>query len=233
MSTRAYLTIDDSPSATMDDKLEALLDRDIPAVWFCLGDSLESNPAPALRAIEGGHLVGNHSYSHERFSDRSLERCLEEIDRTDAIIDELYARADVERPTKAFRFPYGDEGSADGADPEKAAAIQSALRDLGYAKPAFDGISYDWYRNGRYPDDVDWFWTVDTRDWELEVLEDVLAWIDDGGRDGRLHRPASDDIVLVHDHDETAAWFESTVDRLLECGVTFAAPVQGRRRRRR
>ena len=63
---------------------------------------LEKDPEPVIEAIQQGFIIGNHSYSHPNFSKISTSKCIEEIDRTDQIIDDLYKQASVERPIKLF-----------------------------------------------------------------------------------------------------------------------------------
>lgn len=111
MALRAYLTIDDSPSPRMDDLTGALKERGIPALLFCRGDRLEQNPAPVARAIQKGFVIGNHAYSHTRFSTLSFERGIEEIEKTDALIEIVYRETGVSRPGKYFRFPHMDRGA--------------------------------------------------------------------------------------------------------------------------
>ncbi len=118
--TKAYLTIDDSPTRHTDDLTDWLLARDIPATLFCIGSSykdmhvqcegMEQNPDPIVRAIEKGFLIGNHTWTHRRSSELSYEEVVEEIEKTENIIDRLYKRAGKSRPLKTIRFPHIDRG---------------------------------------------------------------------------------------------------------------------------
>lgn len=107
----AYLTIDDSPSPHTDSLTDFLVERGVPAVLFCVGERIEENPAPILRAIEKGMVIGNHSFNHQRFSQLTFEECTAQITRTEVLIDSAYARAGVERFVKYFRFPHMDRGT--------------------------------------------------------------------------------------------------------------------------
>lgn len=109
--TKIYLTIDDSPSPYSDELVDYLTARGIQAVFYCIGSRLRDNPAPMLRAIQQGHIIANHSYSHPRFSELSLDECIDEIAKTETIIDDLYQQAGVARPVKLFRFPHLDRGA--------------------------------------------------------------------------------------------------------------------------
>ena len=111
MAFRAYLTIDDSPSSRTDDLTDELKMRGVPALLFCRGDRLEQNPAPIARAIQRGFAIGNHAYSHTRFSTLSFEQCVQEIKKTEELIDAAYQNAGAKRPGKYFRFPHMDRGA--------------------------------------------------------------------------------------------------------------------------
>jgi peptidoglycan-N-acetylglucosamine deacetylase len=106
----AYLTIDDTPSARTDYLTDALVERGIPALLFCRGDRLAVNFDPVVRAIKKGFVVGNHAWSHTRFSTLPLEDGIREIAKTDELIEKAYKMADTPRPAKYFRFPHIDRG---------------------------------------------------------------------------------------------------------------------------
>ncbi|HTK84275.1 MAG TPA: polysaccharide deacetylase family protein [Patescibacteria group bacterium] len=107
---KAYLTIDDSPSAHTDALTDALAARNVPALLFCRGDRLKKNPEPIVTAIRKGFVIGNHAWSHTRFSTLSLEDGTKEIKKTDKLIDNAYRKAGVQRSAKYFRFPHMDRG---------------------------------------------------------------------------------------------------------------------------
>lgn len=107
---KAYLTIDDGPSQTFESLVDFLAERSVPAVFFNRGDAMEARLSSVVYGIKRGYLMANHAYSHQRFSHLPLEACFEEIQRTEVLLDEAYARADVVRPGKYFRFPYMDRG---------------------------------------------------------------------------------------------------------------------------
>lgn len=241
----AYLTIDDAPSVVMKEKVDYLSSREIPAVWFCRGDFLEQRPHLAIYAIEQGFVLGNHAYDHPYFSELDLDECFTQISRTDEIIETLYSHAGVKRPTKCFRFPYGDKGglkdvegrpSSVGIGWERKQALQTYLRELGYTQPRWETVTYRAYQASGLKDDVDWYWTYDVMDWSIfakephmgiDSLEKILDRMDGespGGYDG-LTSNTSAEIVLMHDHAETAAYFEPILQRLLEKGLVFQESI--------
>ena len=120
MTRKAYLTIDDSPTKETDNLVDFLVARDIPATLFAIGSSykdmhvecegMEQNPAPIVRAIEKGMVIGNHTYSHRRSSELSFKEVVEEIEKNERLIDKLYREAGKTRPFKVLRFPHLDRG---------------------------------------------------------------------------------------------------------------------------
>lgn len=107
---KAYLTIDDSPSAELGALTDFLAERHVPALLFCRGDRLEDGLDRAVDAIGKGFVLGNHSYSHTRASQLGFSAMTNEILRTEALIDEAYRLARGRRPGKYFRFPHMDRG---------------------------------------------------------------------------------------------------------------------------
>lgn len=230
----AYLTIDDGPSKDFKEKIDFLLSKNIPAIFFCRGDFLQQTPDAVIYAIERGFIIGNHSYSHRSFSDLTLEQCFEEIQKTDKIIDNLYKKAGVKRPAKFFRFPYGDKGALKNS--EAFEPIQKFLRKLGYTQPKFEKITYKYYRKGGWSDDVDWYWTYDILEYAvfekenvyhkffgINSLEKVFERMNEDVPEGYrgLDYPKSEEIILLHDHPETIHMFKPIIERLLAKGITF------------
>lgn len=108
----AYLTIDDSPSAHTDELTDFLVERGVPALLFCRGDMMEKNGLNALvRAIDKGIVLGNHAYHHYRASEQPLGIYIEEIRKTEALLERAYDEAGVVRDNKYFRFPHIDRGT--------------------------------------------------------------------------------------------------------------------------
>jgi peptidoglycan/xylan/chitin deacetylase (PgdA/CDA1 family) len=242
----AYLTIDDAPSSTMNEKVDYLWRKEIPAVWFCRGDFLEQRPDPGIYAIRKGFVLGNHAYNHPYFSDLTIvDEGLKQIRRTDEIIEALYKRAGVKRPAKYFRFPFGDKGDQkhaedSGSDLEagrkRKQALQAYLRQLGYTQPHWEHVTYDYYQANGLQDDVDWYWTYDVMEWSIfandpqrtvDSLEKVFARMEEDEPENGLglNSATSAEIILAHDHAETTAYFEPIIERLLEKGLTFMQPI--------
>ena len=92
-----YLTFDDGPTPGVTEFiLDRLAEYDAKATFFCLGTNAEQHPHLFRMIVEGGHRIGNHTYSHQKGWNMSLERYLEDVDFANGLL-----RSDL------FRPPYG------------------------------------------------------------------------------------------------------------------------------
>lgn len=241
---RVYLTIDDSPSDDFKEKVDFLKSKNIRAVFFCRGDMLEDKKELGVYAVNNGFVLGNHTYSHDFFSKIPLEKCFDEIEKTDALIKDIYRMAGIAWEHKYFRFPYGDKGGMNfvdyykpilGEGKERKDKIQNFLREHGYTKPSFDSITYKFYEDSLYRFDVDWFWTFDVMEWRLHTaspnvpmceIDEIYRRIDTDAPEERMGLNCfhSEDIVLMHDHVETSKQFKTIIQKLLDKNIHFVLP---------
>lgn len=212
----AYLTIDDAPTPGLAEKLTVLTDNDVPALVFCEGQRLAESPASARRAVETGFHLGNHTYSHPRASDLSVETFGDEIARTESLLEEVYDSRSVSRPERVFRFPYGDKGG------RRRESFQQVLADYGFQSPASTRITYEWYDEVQ-AEDRDWIWTFHVEDWAIETRSEFRTRIESAA--DRLAHPSAD-IVLCHDANNTPDQFRDFIELLLERGVKFEDPLE-------
>jgi peptidoglycan-N-acetylglucosamine deacetylase len=96
------LTFDDGPSEYTEEILKILRSQGAPATFFLLGQNAEQFPALVRQIYEGGHEIGNHSYSHQPFIFKSLAFMKEEIEKTDQVIRKAGYQGTIH-----FRAPYG------------------------------------------------------------------------------------------------------------------------------
>ena len=95
-------TFDDGPGEYTAQLLEGLRERDAKASFFLLGCHAEQYPELVEAAYADGHLIGNHTYSHINMRKSSKDEVQEQLDKTDAVIEEITG----EKP-KFVRPPYG------------------------------------------------------------------------------------------------------------------------------
>jgi peptidoglycan-N-acetylglucosamine deacetylase len=84
-----FLTFDGAPNPPgTDNILEVLRKHGVKGTFFMEGRRLEDHSECARRVLASGHDVGNHSYNHPEFDKISLEECLDEVRKTEAILFE-------------------------------------------------------------------------------------------------------------------------------------------------
>jgi peptidoglycan/xylan/chitin deacetylase (PgdA/CDA1 family) len=101
-SRRVALTFDDGPNEPFTTRLAAILERhEVPATFFQVGKAIEPAPEISAALVSAGHVVANHSYSHQLrrcFGSRTID---DELARTQDVIGEAIGR----RP-HLFRPPW-------------------------------------------------------------------------------------------------------------------------------
>lgn len=97
------LTIDDTPTNYGTEKiLKVLNNKNIKALFFVTGFNAEKNKSKLKEIFSEGHLIGNHSYSHNLLLFKNKNYVESEIKKTDDIIREITGNE-----TTYFRPPYG------------------------------------------------------------------------------------------------------------------------------
>lgn len=123
-----YLTFDDGPTKEVTPKvLEVLKKYDVKATFFCLGKMLAANRELAEQEHREGHLLANHSYSHDyKTLYASWESFMDEINKTESIIQEISGNDTL----KLIRFPGGSHNAGDHAAAKQV--YKQNLKDAGY-----------------------------------------------------------------------------------------------------
>jgi len=135
------------------------------------------------KILEKGHAVGNHSFSHARFSTLSSDQIREEIEKSHEALQKIFRQVagekDAGKYKNLFRFPYGDDGSRTekGGSAEKTEEIKETLNEFGYTV-------------------VDW--EIDPEDWNIskKTNEEMLVKIEDGVEKKKK-------IILLHEIPNT------------------------------
>lgn len=229
MKRQVLLTIDDSPSPLMGMRLDYLRPLGVPILWFCRGDNLAERPEVAIQALRDGHTLGNHSWDHPMFSELTLEQAADQIDRTEAALEEIHRRAGVPRSIRCFRFPYETVIGT----PQHHAALQDLLRRRGFQGPDLPAVRDAEFCARVANGDLSWSWTYDLEDWKLRssdspeaavTLEQVLARL-------TTQIPARIeplDVFVGHDHAHTVGQWEAVLLRLLDLGCEFLTTQDAR-----
>lgn len=194
-----FLTFDDGPLEWTAAILDELAAKNQKATFFVIGRNLTHARLRklAVRAVQEGHELGNHSFTHPSFATISGKRGRQEIEETHALIREVIeeAGADPTRQDLYFRFPYGEPGSF-----STYRAAQETLVQLGY------GIAW---------------WDVDTHDWRMELGTEPrrAAQVVTSLKEARAL-----DVVLLHDRRRTADVLPSMLE-VLGARRMFSLPL--------
>jgi peptidoglycan/xylan/chitin deacetylase (PgdA/CDA1 family) len=97
------LTFDDGPSAYTSQVLDILDQHGVKATFFVVGRNAQLNPHLMRRAVESGHEIGNHTWSHTALTvlKKRAARRQEVEGATDVV------RAAIGHKPLLFRPPYG------------------------------------------------------------------------------------------------------------------------------
>jgi peptidoglycan/xylan/chitin deacetylase (PgdA/CDA1 family) len=127
---RCALTFDDGPDNRWTPRIATVLESyGVRGTFMCVGQRVAQNPHVLQHLVQGGHIVGNHSWSHPNLTQLTPEQIRWQMERTD---DEIQQVAGI-RP-RFFRPPYG-------AMNEDVIRIAVALR---YKILYWDVDSLDW-----------------------------------------------------------------------------------------
>jgi peptidoglycan/xylan/chitin deacetylase (PgdA/CDA1 family) len=124
------LTYDDGPNPPHTQGMLDMLGKyGVKATFFPKGRNIEAYPE-ALRAVaQAGHEIGNHSYHHRPMIGFREAPMVEELERTNRIIEDLLGNAPV-----LFRPPYGAQGIG----------LKGAIDELGMKSILMSANGADW-----------------------------------------------------------------------------------------
>jgi peptidoglycan-N-acetylglucosamine deacetylase len=124
------LTFDDGPAGSVTPQLlDVLRNRRVRAAFFVVGQRVATTPRIARRTSRLGHVVGNHTYRHERLTGLSNSQIAATLRATRRAIINAGAR-----PSPLMRPPYG---SID-------ARVRSVVADLDMVPVLWDIDPRDW-----------------------------------------------------------------------------------------
>ncbi|ULL13652.1 polysaccharide deacetylase family protein [Paenibacillus sp. H1-7] len=97
------LTFDDGPNPVYTPQiLDLLKEHDAKATFFVLGKRVQMYPAIAIREVNEGHEIANHTFDHHYLKNVSPQKLVDEIRQTQEVIFDI-----TEQIPHVFRPPGG------------------------------------------------------------------------------------------------------------------------------
>ena len=197
-SKRCYLTFDDGPTKNITPQiLDALRKYNVKATFFQVGSYISSNTDMARRVYEEGHLIANHSYSHNYNNLYDTEEDFRsEIEKTQKLINSVGNENEGEA-FRLMRFPGGSYNAGDHASEKQA--YKKTLKEM------------DFYY-------IDWNALNGDAEGKTKNAKELLEYLKKS-MDGYNNL-----VVLMHDastKQATADSLPSVIEYLTEQGYTF------------
>ncbi len=126
------ITFDDGPDPKITPQVLSILDKyNAKATFFCIGNHIEKNIELLKEIDKKGHLIGNHTWSHNRWFDLfSSKKMQADIEKTNGLIFET-----INKKAKLFRPPYGVTNPA-----LKRALKKLDFQTVGWSIRSFDTV---------------------------------------------------------------------------------------------
>jgi len=100
---KIVLSFDDGPDPRWTPRiLDVLKEKNVPAVFFVIGDQANRAPDILKREYAAGHEIGNHTFTHPRFDEISHTQLKWELNLTQRLIESTLGVKSI-----LFRPPYG------------------------------------------------------------------------------------------------------------------------------
>ncbi|MFJ5763330.1 polysaccharide deacetylase family protein [Neobacillus sp. NPDC093182] len=98
------ITFDDGPNPVYTPQvLKIFSEAKGKATFFMIGEQMRNHPEIVKQVFDQGHEIGNHTFTHPKLSQLSIQDCLKEIEETEKLIEKMAGRKPV-----VFRPPYLD-----------------------------------------------------------------------------------------------------------------------------
>jgi len=193
-AVRIYLTFDDGPSSQSTPAiLDTLEAYNIKATFFIMGRAAEAMPDMVRRQYEKGHVIANHSYSHDY--DRiygSSAAFMQDLEQCEQVFTDILGVA----PVRLLRFPAGSAAIQLEHAPATREAIKDSLRSGGWRY-------FDW--NVSIGDSISG-WVPPVGELGGNLIERI---------EEQVHHGATDIIVLAHDVD-SKPWTPKDLPMVIE-----------------
>ena len=125
------LTFDDGPNPAWTPRLlEVLVSHEVRATFFLVGSHAQAEPELVRRIVAGGHLIGNHSWSHPNLALTSAPGLSEELAQ-----DQRNAGADCRCASEVF---------SSAVRCAAAGGVSHGARSWGWFRCLWNAMTSDW-----------------------------------------------------------------------------------------
>ncbi len=199
--------------------IKKLKDYQVPQVAF-FANSINMDDVGRLRIKmygKAGHVIANHSHSHQRISDIGVEAYIEDIAQAH---DQL---KDLPGFKQWYRFPFLDEGRKKGDRDQ----IRSALSDMGYLNGYVTVDNYDYYLEYLYQKAMKENKKINydlLRDLYIEHLWNSIQFYENIARKTLGRSPKH--VLLLHENDLAALYLDDFISFLRGEGWEIISPEE-------
>ena len=212
----------DGPAFSGTERTQALIEtlrviQPVPAVFFVKTSNFKraSDTRRIAAYAAAGHLIANHTHSHQWLSDTDTEEYIADIDRA----QELLQPFDNRRAW--FRFPYLDEGRPR----PKRDAVRRALAERQLINGYVTVDNYDWYIERKWQEAAAMGKQVDLAALQgvyVDMLIGAVEFYDDLAVRALGRSPVH--MLLLHENDVAALFVDDLVRALRKRGWQIVSP---------
>jgi peptidoglycan/xylan/chitin deacetylase (PgdA/CDA1 family) len=199
--------------------LDGLARSGVKAIFYASGSRVDSPEGLALVAHwgEGGHDIGNHTYSHFSLGSNLLDDFIQDVEKNEDLLE------NTKGWVRRFRFPYLKEGrTAEARD-----GFRGWLAEHEYEAGAVTIDTSDWYYSTRY---LAWLEEHPQEDpaalrmayldhvWNRALYYDRLS--------NALFGRSVDHVMLLHTNAINAAFIVDVIAMFRDRGWTLVKPEE-------
>lgn len=183
------------------------------AIFFSVARNVNPNNIARLHQyVNAGHVIANHSFSHQSANRIPAEDFIADASRAHDLLSAMDGFVPL------FRFPYLHRGNTI----EDRVAISKGLKDLGYSDGYVTVDNYDWFMDSLLQEALKSGKQVDYQKLEklyVEVLWQCIEYYDNLAKEVLGRSPKH--VLLLHENDLAALYIDELVAHLNEKGWTI------------
>ncbi len=226
-SKKIALSFDDAPlgdgaalsgEARTKRLIQSLADADAGPVVFFVTTRHMNKPLGRQRIerySDAGHLIANHSHSHQWLMKTDTAKYIADIDKAESLLKGFSNRRSW------FRFPFLDEG----VPLSKRDEVRAALRERSLFNGYVTVDNYDWYIDSKWKQAVRSGTAVNLdalRTVYVEMLTSAVEFYDEVAIEALGRSPTH--MLLLHENDVAAFFVGDLIKELRSRGWTIVSP---------